>query len=84
MKTKTYNSRTLEITVEPSKLNIKLQELSEIENDFPTDAQTVKNYAEKPTKWKRKWFSQRPLSDVFLGAIVSTVLGLSIQALMGL
>lgn len=79
MKTKIYNSRTLEITFETSKLNVRVQDISEVVKD----AQEVKSYVAKNKKRRKKWFSKPSLSDVLLGAVISTMFGIGAQMFIG-
>jgi hypothetical protein len=78
MKVKTYNSRTREITIEEYKLTTKVEETNIVELDFHSNIRDVKKYAVSPEKHKKKWFTKPALSDVLLGAAISTILGLGI------
>ncbi|EGR4675516.1 hypothetical protein VB602_21590 [Vibrio parahaemolyticus] len=74
MKEKTYNSRTLEVTI----VKVKLQETSETEQDFAKGTQNVKMYPSPPKK-KKKWLKMPSLTDALLGGVVSTVMAIAVQ-----
>ncbi|EGR0292813.1 hypothetical protein ACPV3W_21825 [Vibrio parahaemolyticus] len=74
MKEKTYNSRTLEVTI----VKVKLQETSETEQDFAKGTQNVKMYPLPPKK-KKKWLKMPSLTDALLGGVVSTVMAIAVQ-----
>lgn len=78
MKVKTYNSRTLEITISPKKVEVKLQETCETEQDFE-GTNKVKMYPLTPKKKKKRWLKKPSLSDALLGGVISTVMTVAVQ-----
>lgn len=77
MKEKTYNSRTLEITISSEKVAVKLQETCETEQDFEQGTNKVKMYPVTPKK--KKWLKKPSLSDALLGGVISTVMAVAVQ-----
>ncbi|HDM8193647.1 hypothetical protein SN10_26065 [Vibrio harveyi] len=81
MKVKTYDSRTRKVTIEEDKVTVEFEQSSSVEVDFESEAKHVKKYPTTPEAHKKKWFPRPSLSDVLLGAVVSTALGLGFQYL---
>lgn len=79
MKVKTYNSRTLEITISSEKVEVKLQETCETEQDFEQGTNKVKMYPSTLKKKKKKWLKMPSLSDALLGGVISTVMAVAVQ-----
>lgn len=83
MKVKTYNSRTIEISIYSLKqVDVKLQESYETEQDFTSDIHEIKTYPTKPKKRKRKWLKRPSLSDALLGGVISTVIAFALKYVM--
>lgn len=83
MKIKTYNSRTLEVIIESTKFEVKLQETCETEQDFTKGADKVKVYPSTPEKRKKKWLKIPSLTDALLGGVISTVMAIAVQYFFG-
>lgn len=79
MKVKTYNSRTLEVTIESTKVEVKLQETCETEQDFALGTDKVKMYPSTLKKQKKKWLKIPSLTDAILGSVISTVMGIAVK-----
>ncbi|AZQ11870.1 hypothetical protein [Shewanella khirikhana] len=79
MKVKTYNSRTLEVTIESTKVEVKLQETCETEQDFAQGTDKVKMYPSTPKKRKKKWLKMPSLTDALLGGAISAVMAIAVQ-----
>lgn len=82
MKSKTYNSKTVEVTYEKAKIKVIMTQTYETELDSPFEATEIKEYPDaQPVELKKAWFSRPSLSDALLGAIVSPALYIGMQFL---
>jgi hypothetical protein len=79
VKIKTYNSITLKVTIEESNIELKVNETHEVNQGFSFNTKKVKRYSNPPVKQKKVWFPRPSLSDVLLGATISTLLGFGVQ-----